>query len=154
MIVRSRRVCEHCIPCAGIQRFLDGCIEGRPLPRVPMVSVVDDDELVRASIGALVRSLGRLACTFALAEDFLNSTEADVTDCLIADIQMPGMTGIELQQALAAAGHKVPIIFITAFPENRVREQVMAAGAVCLLSKPCDGDTLVNSIEAVLAARA
>jgi FixJ family two-component response regulator len=124
------------------------------LPRVPMVSVVDDDEAVRVSIGALVRSLGRVAHTFASAADFLNSAEAQDTDCLIADIQMPGMTGIELQQALATAGRKVPIIFITAFPDNHIREQVMAAGAVCLLSKPCDGDTLVNSIESVLVSRA
>src|SRR5271157_3053868 len=119
-----------------------------------MVSVVDDDESVRASIGALVRSLGRVACTFASAEDFLSSSEAEATDCLIADIQMPGMTGIELQLALATAGRKLPIIFITAFPENRIREQVLAAGAVCLLSKPCDGDTLVNSIESALASHA
>ena len=119
-----------------------------------MVAVVDDDESVRASIGALVRSLGRVAYTFASAEEFLNSTEAQTTDCLIADIQMPGMTGIELQQALATSGRKVPIIFITAFPENRVRQQVLAAGALCLLSKPCDGDTLVNSIESALASRA
>jgi FixJ family two-component response regulator len=119
-----------------------------------MISVVDDDEAVRVSLGALVRSLGRVAHTFASAEEFLNSVEAQATDCLIADIQMPGMTGIELQQALAAAGRRVPIIFITAFPENRIREQVLAAGAVCLLSKPCDGDTLVNSIESVLASRA
>ena len=124
------------------------------MPRVPMISVVDDDEAVRVSIGALVRSLGRVAQTFASAEDFLNSAEAQATDCLIADVQMPGMTGIELQQALATAGRKVPIIFITAFPDNRIREQVLAAGAVCLLSKPCDGDTLVNSIESVLASRA
>jgi FixJ family two-component response regulator len=119
-----------------------------------MISVVDDDEAVRVSIGALVRSLGRVARTFASAEDFLNSPEAHATDCLIADIQMPGMTGIELQQALATAGRKVPIIFITAFPDNRIEQQVLAAGAVCLLSKPCDGDTLVKSIESVLASRA
>jgi FixJ family two-component response regulator len=119
-----------------------------------MISVVDDDESVRVSLGALVRSLGRVARTFASAEDFLNSAEAQATDCLIADIQMPGMSGIELQQALATAGRNVPIIFITAFPDNRIREQVLAAGAVCLLSKPCDGETLVNSIESVFASRA
>ena len=119
-----------------------------------MISVVDDDESVRVSLGALVRSLGHAAKTFASAADFLNSAEAHATDCLIADIQMPGMSGIELQQALATAGRNVPIIFITAFPDNRIREQVLAAGAVCLLSKPCDGETLVNSIESVLASRA
>ena len=118
-----------------------------------MISIVDDDELVRVSIGALVRSLGRQANTFASAEDFLNSAEAQATDCLIADIQMPGMTGIELQQALATAGRKVPIIFITAFPENRIREKVLAAGAICLLRKPYDGAALVDCIECALASR-
>jgi FixJ family two-component response regulator len=117
------------------------------------VSVVDDDESVRISIGALVRSLGHVACTFASAEDFLDSPQADATDCLIADIQMPGMTGVELQQTLVTQGRRVPLIFITAFPEGRVKEQVLAAGAVCLLSKPCDGDTLVNFIESALASR-
>jgi FixJ family two-component response regulator len=123
------------------------------LTRTPTVSVVDDDESVRVAIGALVRSLGRVACTFASAEDFLNSPEAAATDCLIADIQMPGMTGIELQQTLATRGSSVPIVFITAFPECRIREHVLAAGAVCLLSKPCDSDALINFIETALALR-
>lgn len=121
------------------------------MSRVPIVSVVDDDESVRVSIGALVRSLGRAACTFASAEDFLGSPEAEATDCLIADVQMPGMTGVELQQTLASRERRVPIIFITAFPEGRVREKVLAAGAMCLLSKPCDGDTLVGFIESALS---
>jgi FixJ family two-component response regulator len=116
------------------------------------VSVVDDDESVRVAIGALVRSLGRVAHIFASAEDFLNSAEAEATDCLIADIQMPGMNGIELQQTLATRGRKVPIIFITAFPSDRVRAQVLAAGAVGLLSKPCDSDALVNFIESALSS--
>jgi FixJ family two-component response regulator len=124
------------------------------LARTSKISVVDDDESVRTSIGALVRSLGRDSHTFASAEDFLESSELDETDCLITDIQMPGMTGIELQEELARRGHKLPIIFITAFPEKRINEQVLAAGAMCLLSKPCDGAVLVNFIEAALSSRA
>jgi FixJ family two-component response regulator len=119
-----------------------------------MISVVDDDESVRTSIGALVRSLGRAAHTFASAEDFLGSTDLDATDCLITDIQMPGMSGVELQEELVRRGSKVPIIFITAFPENRINEHVLAAGALCLLSKPCDGDVLANFIESALSSRA
>lgn len=118
------------------------------------MSVVDDDESVRVSIGALVRSLGRMARTFASARDFLDSAEAEATDCLIADIQMPGMSGVELQRELVTRGRTIPIIFITAFPEGRIKEQVLAAGAVCLLSKPCDGDALVNFIEHALASPA
>jgi FixJ family two-component response regulator len=119
-----------------------------------MISVVDDDESVRTSLGALVRSLGRAANTFASAEEFLGSVEADATECLITDIQMPGMSGIELQQTLARRGSKVPVILITAFPKNQIHEQVLAAGAVCLLSKPCDGEALVNFIESALSSRA
>jgi FixJ family two-component response regulator len=119
-----------------------------------MISVVDDDESVRTSIGALVRSLGRAAHTFASAEDFLGSSELDATDCLISDIQMPSMTGIELQEELAKRGRKLPIIFITAFPGNRINDQVLAAGALCLLSKPCDGDVLANFIETALSSPA
>jgi FixJ family two-component response regulator len=123
------------------------------LARTPTVSIVDDDKSVRVAIGALVRSIGRVAYTFASAEDFLNSPEAEATDCLIADIQMPGMTGIELQQTLSTRGSRVPIVFITAFPEDRIRKYVLAAGAVCLLSKPCDSDALVNFIECALSLR-
>jgi FixJ family two-component response regulator len=117
------------------------------------VSIVDDDESVRHSVGALVRSLGYTAHAFPSGEDFLNSAAAEATDCLVADIQMPGMSGIELQQALATRGSKLPIIFITAFPQDRFRQQVLAAGAVCLLGKPCDGDELANYIESTLSSR-
>jgi FixJ family two-component response regulator len=123
------------------------------LSKIPVVSVVDDDDSVRASIGALVRSLGYTAYAYASAEELLDSGEAAASDCLVADIQMPGMSGIELQRTLARQGHQVPIIFITAFPEDRIRSQVLAAGAVGLLSKPCDGDVLVNCIEAALSSR-
>jgi FixJ family two-component response regulator len=123
------------------------------LPKIPVISVVDDDESVRIAIGALVRSLGHVAYAFASAEDFLNSAEAEATDCLIADIQMPGMSGIELQQVLAASGRRVPMIFITAFPKDRIRNQVLSAGAVGLLGKPWDGGALLNYIETALSLR-
>jgi FixJ family two-component response regulator len=121
------------------------------LSQIPIVSVVDDDESVRLSINSLIRSLGYVGRTFAAAEDFLNATEAQSSDCLIADIQMPGMSGIELQQALLLKGYKLPIIFITAFPEERIRERVFSAGALCLLGKPYDSGELVECIETALA---
>jgi FixJ family two-component response regulator len=121
------------------------------LPSTPLVSVVDDDKSVRASVGSLVRSIGRTALTFSSAEAFLGSAEAEATGCLIADIQMPGMSGIELQETLATQGRRMPIIFITAYPEERIRRQVLAAGALCLLSKPWDSDALVNFIESALS---
>lgn len=155
---KPRYDCPQPTACAtiiarGVRWFLASVSRCPALTRTPRVSVVDDDESVRVAIGALVRSLGRVACTFASAEDFLNSPEAEATDCLVADIQMPGMTGIELQQTLATRGSRVPIVFITSFPECRIREHVLAAGAICLLSKPCDTDALVNFIETALLSR-
>ena len=117
------------------------------------VCVVDDDESVRLSIGALVRSLGYAAHGFNSAEAFLNSAEAAAADCLITDVQMPGLTGIDLQKALVERGAAPPIIFITAFPQDRIRRQAMAAGALNFLSKPCDDDLLVRTIEEAVASR-
>jgi FixJ family two-component response regulator len=123
------------------------------LRETTIVSIVDDDESIRDSVSALVRSLGYTPYAYPSAEDFLNSGAAESADCLVADIQMPGMTGIELQQALVTNGSRLPIIFITAVPDDHVTQKVLAAGAVCLLKKPCDGDVLVNCIESVLLSR-
>lgn len=120
----------------------------------PVLSVVDDDESVRASISSLIRSLGFTARAFASAEEFLSSGDIEATDCLIADIQMPGMSGVELQQELIARGPTPPIVFITAFPQERIRQQVLSAGALSFLSKPCDGGVLVEQIEKALESRA
>ena len=118
-----------------------------------IVSIVDDDESVRDSVSALVRSLGYTAHAYPSAEDFLNSAAAESADCLVADIQMPGMSGIELQQALLRKGSTLPIIFITAFPEDHIKQKALAAGALCLLRKPCDGELLVSYIESALTSR-
>jgi len=123
------------------------------LRETTIVSIVDDDESIRDSVSALVRSLGYTPYAYPSAEDFLNSGAAESADCLVADIQMPGMTGIELQQALVTKGSRLPIIFITAVPDDHVTQKVLAAGAVCMLKKPCDGDVLVNCIESVLLSR-
>ena len=118
------------------------------------VCVVDDDESVRLSIGALIRSLGYAAHGFDSAEAFLNSAEAAAAACLITDVQMPGLSGIDLQKALIERGGGPPVIFITAFPQDRIRRQAMAAGALSFLSKPCDDDLLVRTIEEALSAAA
>ena len=114
------------------------------------VSIVDDDDAVRTATQTFVRSLGYKAVAFPLAEDFLKSPEVDTADILIADVQMPGMSGLELQQELMRRRPALPIIFITAFPEERIRQQAMAAGAACLLAKPYDGDALIECIEKTL----
>jgi FixJ family two-component response regulator len=117
----------------------------------PLISIVDDDELVRDATAALVRSLGYEARTYSSAEAFLGSPGVDASDCLIVDVQMPGMSGLELQQALLRRPKPTPILFITAFPDADVRERVLAAGALNMLGKPCDHKVLVASIKAALA---
>jgi FixJ family two-component response regulator len=119
----------------------------------PVISIVDDDESVRVAINRLVRSLGFVGRTFASAEEFLRSPHLGECACVIADIQMPGMSGVELQNVMLSRGDKTPVLFITAFPDARVEAQVMGAGAVCLLSKPFEGMHLIECIETALKKR-
>ena len=120
------------------------------LDNVPVVSIVDDDESIRIGTMRLIRALGFVAHAFPSARAFLQSDKVPETACLISDIQMPEMSGIELHDALCARGHDIPIIFITAFPDAKARAQASVRGAVCFLSKPCDGEALVRCLEAAL----
>ncbi len=122
------------------------------MPHDPMISIVDDDVGVREATRALVRSLGYQAATFASGEDFLASGRLDETACLITDLQMPGMTGLELQRRLIADGRDLPIIFVTASAEAQARTQAVAAGAAAFLRKPLGDDTLIACLDAALAA--
>jgi FixJ family two-component response regulator len=101
-------------------------------------------------MSSLVRSLGYDASVFASAEAFLASSRLQDTACLIADVQMPGMNGLELQSKLVAAQYGIPIIFITAFAEERLRKQAEAAGAVGFFSKPVDSRVIIGCLDAVL----
>jgi FixJ family two-component response regulator len=120
------------------------------LPQVPIVSIIDDDVSVRDATNGLVRSLGYTARSFASADEFLRSDSANDTSCVIADVQMPGMSGIELQSVLIARGRRVPIIFITAFPDEGSRARALDAGAICFLTKPFKGATLISCLETAL----
>ena len=120
------------------------------MPRIPMISIVDDDDAVREATKGLVRSLGYHASTFSSAEEFLNSERLHDTSCLITDLQMPGLSGMELQGRLIASGHSMPIIFITAHGEGNVKMQALTAGAVEFLSKPFDDDVLLEKVRAAL----
>lgn len=120
------------------------------MTRVPVISIVDDDKPGRIALSSLMRSLGYESHLFSCAEDFLASTERNVTDCLITDVQMPGMSGLELQLELGLHNPLVPIIFITAHPDDSVRQRAKARGAVCFLSKPFDGQVLIDCIELIL----
>ena len=116
----------------------------------PLVAIIDDDASVRTTTDSLVRSLGYVVRTFASAEEFLRSNSRNDFACVIADVQMPGMSGIQLQDHLRAQGYLVPFIFFTAFPDEKTRAQALAAGAICYLTKPFDGDSLIQSLQAAL----
>jgi CheY-like chemotaxis protein len=120
---------------------------------VPIISIVDDDASVRIATARLLRALGFSAHAFASAKEFLASPRFKETACLIADIQMPGMSGVELQEYLIAHGHRTPIIFITAFPEDQIRQQAMNSGAIGFLSKPFDETRLLQCVEQALLKR-
>ena len=115
-----------------------------------MISIVDDDASVREATRGLVRSLGYRAATFGSAEEFLTSERVHDTSCLISDVQMPGLSGLELQSHLIAEGHPMPMIFITAFPEARLRTQALKAGAFGFLSKPFDEENLIACLDKAL----
>ena len=121
------------------------------LSAVPMIAIVDDDESVRQATKALVRSMGYGAVAFASAEEFLESDHLDDMFCVITDVQMPGLSGVELQQRLIAEGQRLPVVFITAYPDERTRKLVLDAGAIGYLSKPFSDESLVQCLERALA---
>ncbi len=117
-----------------------------------MIAIVDDDDVVREAMKSLMRSLGYNVSTFGSAEEFLNSEQISRTSCLITDLHMPGLSGLDLQDRLIATGHRFPIIFITGYPDENVRAHAMKAGAIGFLSKPFNNDDLLGYIETALKA--
>jgi FixJ family two-component response regulator len=115
-----------------------------------LISVVDDDESVRRTTTLLIESFGFRAAAFESAETFLNSGHLHDTSCLIVDVQMPGMDGLQLQSHLAAAGCGIPIIFITAYESKDSRQRAMQAGAVAFLGKPFSDEHLLQIIRSAL----
>jgi FixJ family two-component response regulator len=120
------------------------------LSTLPVISVIDDDASVRAATNNLLSSHGYLVHTFASAEDFLQSAHLDGSSCIVADVQMPGMSGLDLLTHMRAQGHSAPFIFITAFPDDSVRARALRAGAICFLAKPFAGPALVNCVETAM----
>jgi FixJ family two-component response regulator len=118
--------------------------------RSKIVAVVDDDDSVRTAIQGLLKSVGLPARAYASAEEFLHSGHQRQSACLIADIRMPGMSGLELQAKLNAECCQIPTIFITAHGDQAMRLQAMRAGAVEFLSKPFDDEILIDSVRAAL----
>jgi FixJ family two-component response regulator len=119
----------------------------------PVIAIVDDDESVRRATNMLMVSLGYEAHVFASAEKFLQSPRARDTSCLILDVQMPQMTGIELQAVLRERGWDIPVIFITAFPSDDIAARATSAGAACFLVKPFKTQALIDCIDGALRRR-
>ena len=122
----------------------------RRTKQAPLVSVVDDDESVREAMQNVLRSAGLRAETYASAEDFLDTGHPENSDCVVLDIRMPGMTGLQLQQRLTDDGLAIPTIFVTAYADDSARHQALAAGASAFLPKPFDSDSLLCCVKAVL----
>jgi FixJ family two-component response regulator len=116
----------------------------------PLIAVVDDDVMVGEATTDLVETFGFKTQTFASADEFLNSSCVPGISCVVADVQMPGTSGLQLHQELVAAGRRIPIVFVTAFHDERVRERALQAGAVGYLTKPFDGRSLLTCIRSAL----
>jgi FixJ family two-component response regulator len=115
-----------------------------------LIAIVEDDHFVRGSIRRLVKSFGYAAEEFPSANDFLAFPRRAETACLIADINMPGMTGVELYRRLVKAGHPIPTILITAYPDDAIRARALKDGVLCYLHKPCDDDELLRCVRRAL----
>jgi len=120
------------------------------MPRVQLISIVDDDDALRNSLDDLIRSIGFRTQGFPSAEAFLSSNQACDTACLILDVRMPGMNGLELQRKMVAANWRIPIIFITSHADDGARARALEAGAVAFLYKPFREEELLNAIDAAL----
>jgi FixJ family two-component response regulator len=118
--------------------------------KTKVVAIVDDDDLMRSALQGLLKAVGVPARAFASAEEFLESGQQHDTACLIADIRMSGMSGLELQAKLNAERLRIPMIFITAHGDERMRMQALRAGAVEFLAKPFDDEVLLESVRAAL----
>ena len=122
------------------------------MPKASLVSVVEDDRFFRESMRRLMRSLGYSVEAFPTAADFLASHRLAETACLIADVHMPAMTGLELHRRLIEAGHAIPTILVTAYPDEDVRARALQDGVVCYLRKPVDQEHLMRCVRAALGS--
>jgi FixJ family two-component response regulator len=118
--------------------------------RAPLIAVVDDDDALRNSLDDLLQSVGFRVQGFASAEAFLQAPPAPETACLLLDVRLPGMNGLELQRQLGVMHWRIPIIFVTAYADDDVRAHALAAGAIAVLSKPCREADLLHAIDAAL----
>lgn len=124
--------------------------EDEKVPAAPTISIIDDDAWAREGIKDLIASLGFRTLTFASAEEFLESGCVEVTSCIISDLQMPGMSGLDLQQHIADRQPKPSVILVTAYPDDKIRARALAAGAHGFLTKPFDEIRLMQCLTAAV----
>jgi FixJ family two-component response regulator len=120
------------------------------VPKTPLVAIIDDDESIRDTTKDLLESAGMAAVTFASASQLLKSRRIKSISCLVTDMRMPGMTGLELQQELAGSNQPIPTILVTAYPDERVRVQAIRNRVVCYLVKPFAADDLLACIRCAI----
>jgi FixJ family two-component response regulator len=123
----------------------------KTLTKTGIIAIVDDDEPLRQALGSVMKAAGLSARTFASAEEFLACDDCDDTACLILDVRLPGMSGIELQKQLSKTNSRLPIVFVTAHGDASLRDSLMRAGAVAFLYKPVRSDALLKEIHRALA---
>lgn len=117
-----------------------------------LISIIDDDQSFRESMRRLVKSLGYGVAVFPSAAEFLASPRLSSTTCLVADVHMPAMTGIELYSHLRSTGHSIPTILVTAYPDERVQERMLNMGVGCYLRKPLEEATLIDCLRSAIAS--
>jgi FixJ family two-component response regulator len=127
-----------------------GKAENAAMPQHTLISIVEDDQPFRESMRKLLKSLGYMVEAFPSAADFLASPLLSKTACLVTDVQMPGMTGVELHRHLVDAGYAIPTILVTAYPDEVIRERALKNGVVCYLSKPVDDEHLERCLRSAL----
>ncbi len=120
------------------------------LTKAGIIAIVDDDEPLREALGSVMKAAGFSPRTFASAEEFLACDDCDDTACLVLDVRLPGMSGIELQKQLSKTNSRLPIVFVTAHGDATLRDSLMRAGAAAFLSKPVRSDTLLKEIRRAL----
>jgi FixJ family two-component response regulator len=150
MILKSRLRAHFLVGSGAAASALHHSEEGQTLSTVSVISVIDDDASVRAATNNLLSSHGYPVHTFASAEEFLQSAQLDDLSCVIADVQMSVMSGLDLLVHMRTQGYNAPFIFITAFPDESVRARALKAGATCFLAKPFAGPVLINCVEIAL----
>ncbi len=125
-------------------------MKGIPVTQEHLIAIVDDDESVRQAATSLFRSMGFAVKAFASAAEFLSSGALERTSCLVLDVQMPGMGGLDLQSHLTATGRHIPIVFVTGYPDARLRSTALQSGAVCFLTKPFNEGDLLDGLRSAL----